>query len=343
MFPWQSIKRLLPPDVRASAADDDMAVRIRAATGPERLYHVAKVEHLTRSWVQSNRLVEHPEEGWLVLYSQASRDAREALRTRGVSYAGERDGRLFLVGPGLHVERDELASLEPGIWFAPEPDRVRNPFALGASRVPRWLLLHPGEPMTIKALAAVTELSESVVSRTVGALDAEALVDVAAGGEDARKRLVQIARARAMLSAWARERERRRIHWTSWSIGARDAEEATELLAAAGNRPIEPHWMLGGVAGAARMQRAVEPSDVVVWVQRDELPRLAARLSPRVERRSGRGTVRIAVAPDDWIFGLAQDLDGVAVADPAQLWLDCAAEGERALEAAEAVAGMMRW
>lgn len=343
MLPWQVIKRLLPRGVCASAADDDMAVRIRAVTGAERLFHVAKVERLTRSWVRSTRLAEHPDEGWLVLYSHASREAREALRARGVSYAGERDGRLFLVGPGLHVERDDLVAPHPAVSPAPEPDRVRNPFALGASRTPRWLLLHPGEQMTIKELAAVTELSESVVSRTVGALEDDALVDVAAASDDARKRLVQIARPRATLSAWARERDRRRTRWASWSIGARDVEEATELLVAAGNRPIEPRWMLGGVAGAARIRRVAEPADVAVWVRRDELRRLTARLRPQVERRRGRGMLRVAVAPDDWIFSLAQDLDGIAVADPAQLWLDCAAEGERALEAADAVAGVMRW
>jgi DNA-binding transcriptional ArsR family regulator len=343
MRPWQVIKPLLPSGIGASATDDEMAVLIRSAAGAQRLFHVAKVERLTRPWVEGNRLAEHPDEGWLVLYGQASSDAREALRARGISYAGEEDGRLFVVGPGLHVERDDRVPPESAPWQASQRDRVRNPFAVGASRVPRWLLLHPGEALTIKDVAAVTELSESVVSRTVGALDDDALVEVGTAREDARRRLVRIARPRAVLAAWARERERRRVRWVSWSIGARDAHEATELLSSVSGRPVEPGWMIGGVAGAALLQRLVEPSDVVVWARRDAVERLAALLRPRVERQPGPGMLRVAVARDDWIFGLAQDLDGVAVADPVQLWLDCAAEGERALEAAEAIAGEMRW
>jgi DNA-binding transcriptional ArsR family regulator len=320
-----------------------MAVVIRAASGTQRTFHVAKVERLTRSWVQSNRLAEHPDEGWLVLYGQASGDAREALRARAISYAGEGDGRLFLVGPGLHIERDDLVPHERDPWHAQERDRGRNPFSLAASRVPRWLLLHPDEEITIKALAGIAELSESAVSRTVGALDDDALVEVTAAREDARKRLVRVARPRGVLAAWARERERRRVRWVSWSIGARDADDAIEALAAVGNGHTEPRWMIGGLAGAAKVRRAVEPIDVAMWIRRDEIPRLAERLQPRIESRRGLGMLRLAVARDDWVFGLAQDFDGLAVADPVQLWLDCVTEGERALEAAEALADVMRW
>jgi hypothetical protein len=63
-----------------------------------------------------------------------------------------------------------------------------------------------------------------------------------------------------------------------------------------------------------------------------------------VRARGGtHGALRIAVAPDPWVLQLARDVDGVPVADSVQLWLDCATAGERALEAAEALAGEMGW
>jgi hypothetical protein len=49
------------------------------------------------------------------------------------------------------------------------------------------------------------------------------------------------------------------------------------------------------------------------------------------------------VAPDPWTVGLSRPVRGLPIADPAQLWLDCASEAERALKAADAVAQVMSW
>jgi hypothetical protein len=49
------------------------------------------------------------------------------------------------------------------------------------------------------------------------------------------------------------------------------------------------------------------------------------------------------LAPDPWTLKLARPVNGLPVADPVQLWLDTASQGERALEAAEAVADHANW
>ena len=101
-------------------------------------------------------------------------------------------------------------------------------------------------------------------------------------------------------------------------------------------------WAIGGVTGAAMVRRAVEPAEILVWSSTGHVAALADLLQP-APARGGRGIVRVAVASDAWTLSLASAVDGLRVADPVQLWLDCASEGERALEAADAVAEVTGW
>ena len=48
-------------------------------------------------------------------------------------------------------------------------------------------------------------------------------------------------------------------------------------------------------------------------------------------------------APDPWTIQLARDHAELPIADLVQLWLDCSSEGERPIEAADAVAQEMGW
>ena len=68
----------------------------------------------------------------------------------------------------------------------------------------------------------------------------------------------------------------------------------------------------------------------------------AAVVKP-LDARGARGTVELGLIPDPWTLGLSRPVDELPIADPVQLWLDCASEGERALEAADAVAQFMSW
>jgi hypothetical protein len=53
--------------------------------------------------------------------------------------------------------------------------------------------------------------------------------------------------------------------------------------------------------------------------------------------------MEVALATDRWTLELSRVVDDLPIADPVQLWLDCASEGERALEVADAVAQIMSW
>jgi hypothetical protein len=331
----------LPGPLVAEASDDELSVRLpesRSATF-RRLW----VPSLTRRTVgevldsahQSKRRI-------FVSYGQSSAEAREALRAAEISFAGD-DGRVFIRAPGIFVERDERPRRRsPEHWeLGTDETSVRNPFAKRSSRVPRWLLLHHEERFSLSDLARAVDLDPSVVSRVVRALEDAAFVREAGSDAGGRRRHIQLERPRALVDAWLPVWQRRRIRRRRWDIGARDVDEAIRLLSdAVGDRP--DRWAIGGLAGAAMVRRAVEPAEILVWITPDEVGVLGERLQPE-PARGGRGSVEVADAPDPWTLGLARVVEGVPLADPVQLWLDCASEGERALEAADAVAEVTGW
>ena len=108
---------------------------------------------------------------------------------------------------------------------------------------------------------------------------------------------------------------------TTWDIGADSAASAIKLVvSAASERDVG--WTLGGLAGAAEVARAVEPAAALVWIDPDDLAKLAEVLVPE-QSRGGRGAMRMSAAPDPWTLGLAIQGGTLPIADPVQLWLDC--------------------
>lgn len=337
---WHDIAGMLSP---LELERSGRALHVRLPEGPEAVF-----EEVTREALSSRLAAEivayasNPRAPRLfVSFRRSSPAARAMLREAGIAFAGE-DGKVFLRAPGLYVERDDDASRSTGIaeLDTGRESRIRNPFANRGSRVPRWMLDHPDAEVSPALLARETELNAAAVSRILTALEDAALIaSVEGAASRGRERRVLLTRALPMLEQWLPAWERRRIKRWRWEIGARDVEEALDLL-----RRFESQgdWTVGGLAGAALLSRVVEPVSVTVWVSMEAVGRMVEAWDP-IETRGGRGTVELALAPDAWTLGLARVLDGLPLADPAQLWLDCASQGERALEAADAVAQIMSW
>jgi DNA-binding MarR family transcriptional regulator len=272
--------------------------------------------------------------GRLVRYERSSPEARALLRKAGIPFVGS-DGEVYLHHPPLHVElpgRD-------GVLAAPLAQRPA-PFALKSSRVGRWLLLNQGAEPTIRELSAATELSESVTSRTVAALAEERLVEVNIDRNDARARRVRVPDSGALLEAFERE-TRRRLKSSTWDIGGRDVGGTLRRLAAASNRG-RLNYALGGLSGASFLRQTVEPTEVEAWIRRDDYEHWQDQLMPIAARR-GPGRLTINVLPDPYVLTLAWGSQGLSIADPLQLYLDCRRSGERALEAAHAIRQEMQW
>jgi hypothetical protein len=101
-------------------------------------------------------------------------------------------------------------------------------------------------------------------------------------------------------------------------------------------------YTVGGVAGASLIRPAVEPVEVVVWIGRDDADLWADELMATPSRPAA-GRITAQLAPDPFVLSLATNREGIQVADPVQLYLDCRAAGERALEAADAIRTEMLW
>jgi DNA-binding MarR family transcriptional regulator len=333
----------LPEPLLSEISDDEL--RVGMPEEPPTAFQLVWVPSLTRRTVDEvvDRAKHALQPRIFVSYRKSSAEARDALRAAGISFAGD-DGRVFVRAPGLFVERDgRTAPRRANEWdLGVEDDTaVRNPFAKRSSRIPRWFLLHHEESFSLSELARSVDLNPAAVSRVVRALEEAALVGEATSDAVGRRRNVRLERPRDLLDAWLPQWQRRRVRQQIWDVGARDIDETLiRLREAVEDQPYG--WAIGGLAGAAMVRRAVEPVDVVVWASDEEAATLAKVLRPE-RARGGPGVVRVAVAPDPWTLGLARRIDGLPVVDPVGLWLDCASEGERALEAAEALADIAGW
>lgn len=332
----------LPPTVVVSESDDEL--RLALPEGPALTFVPVWLASLSSRRAAeivayaSNELAPR----LFVIFRRSSPEARSALQDAEISYAGE-DGYVFVRAPGMYVERGDAAPRRRSSIGGVDDERnsaVRNPFANRSSRVARWMLNYPDQAFSPASIAQAVDLNPAAVSRILTALEDAALIgETSSRPGRGRKRTVVLRRPVALLEGWLPIWQRRRIQRWRWDIGAHDVEEALTML-----RTVdESHeWAIGGLVGAASLSRAVEPTSVTLWVSAEGVELLAAALEP-IDARGGRGTVDLGLAPDPWTLRLSRSVKGLPVADPVQLWLDCASEGERALEAADAVAQIMSW
>jgi hypothetical protein len=304
----------------------------------ERSFAVRRVGVLTRAGAEEllAEIKKAPASRWRVMiaFERSSPEARAYLRERRASYAAA-DGEVFLYDPPLYVERPPRRKVVP---IGPSP---AAPFANRASRVPRWLLLHATEQPSFRELATRLELSEAMVSRTMRALTDDGLAAIGADPADARRRLAQLPESGPLLDAFERAAALRRSRRVTWEIDAGDAPDAIKTIHKTA-RKLNVAYAIGGVAGASLVRRLVEPVDVVVWIRQGDVDLWAETLAPIVSRPAP-GRVTMQLARDPFVLSLATDRDGIRVADPVQLYLDCRAAGEGALEAADAIRAEMRW
>lgn len=341
MHIWQSKAFALGEPLIAEPVGDEH-LDLRLPEGPVQRFRCIRIATLTHDqalWLASVSF----ESPVIAFYRRASAGALALLREAEISFVGEEDGRTFLRAPGLLVDRPARRSAQPANAdheHSTESAASRNPFAKRGSRVIRWLLLHPDRSFAVTELAAKLDLSSAIVSRTLRALELNGLVLDETGGVG-RERRMRLRSGQAALDEWQPQWGARRISRHRWDIGAANPEAALDLIIDA-LVPQPGRWALGGVMGAASVKRVVEPADVLIWTTEVERETLREALAP-TPVRGGRGTVEVAIAPDPWTVDLAQMRNGVPVADNVQLWLDCAGSGERAVEAASAIAIESGW
>jgi DNA-binding MarR family transcriptional regulator len=333
--------------------DGNIAVATVDDSGIEARFRVIDVPSLTAPKVADEVF---PHSGYgdplLVRFERASDIARESLREQRISWSGP-DGELFLFTPRLHVERQRQPSRADASG-APK-QRPANYFSKRTSRVVKWLLNHPHDEPRVTSLAAELELSESTVSRAIDSLARDRFVMIIDHIADNREKRFRLQNGERLLENWARVWEAKHVASVNWDIGTWDVASTAEnflhsanMLSQQTSRVDEQfRWCLGGLSGAALVRKAVEPSSVFVWVEKDELSAWREFLMPAPgARRSGNSLLTLGLSDDPYLFRIADSRQhnpdalwgpNVSVADPVQLFLDCRRAGERGLEAAEAM------
>ena len=108
----------------------------------------------------------------VVFADRLSETARATLRERGWGWLDRRRGHLRLWVPGLRIDSTIAAS------GAAEPaaTRIRDPFTEKGRDLALWLLLHPHEPASPRAISREIDVSAGQISNLLAALRAESLL-----------------------------------------------------------------------------------------------------------------------------------------------------------------------
>lgn len=241
----------------------------------------------------------------LVAAPYLSRGVREAIEEEGSSYADHTGNvRLVLDEPGLFIVTSGAAS-------NPWPEERR--FTLRGAKAGRVVcaLARATPPIGVRALAAAADTDPGYVSRLLGMLDREALVDRTARGQvgrvDWRKLLVRWAdeaplESRTTASTWLAPRGLKSL----WD-GLRSAAFpylVTGSAAAAGIAPVAPTRLASvyvedpeGAAKALGLRAADAGANVVLLQPED------GSLFDRADDRDGLRTAVLPVVVADLLSG----------------------------------------
>lgn len=246
-----------------------------------------------------------------------SESAAEVLRKRGYGYldlAG--NGRLAF--DGIYIERKG----NPNRFS--ERSELRTLFSPKASRLLRILLMCPNEPWRMAALAEEADVSLGLVAKVKPLLlDREWAADTPHG--------LALKNPRSALEAWAASFRRRSAQVHDY-YGFGSVREMEARIAAAAEE-VGARYALAEFSGAERLAPHVRYSRATAYVEAETLEEVARRAELRPVET---GPNACLFEPyDDGVFFGAEEIGGVEVAHPVQLYLDLKKAKGRGEEAAD--------
>ena len=285
-----------------------------AASIDSALRHVSRyAEELQRSGHVAEKVVP------LVVVPFMGGVGRERCAEHSVSWM-DLAGNARIVAPGLrvHIEGKPNRYKRRG--------RPSTAFAPKSSRIARWLLMHPDEPLTQRELARATGTDEGHTSRVVGKLlDEELIVRTDSGAVRPRD-------PDLLLDAWREVYDFTRHHVVRGHIAARSGEAMLRHLTASLDRASVP-YAATGLAAAWTLGRFAAFRTTTVYLQRELSPDLVAEMSFQEDARGANAW--LVVPNDEGVFhGAITTRDGIVCVHPVQAYLDLHAHPERAEDAA---------
>jgi hypothetical protein len=248
--------------------------------------------------------------------SPAGRRACEAARVAWFDLAGN----AHIVAPGVRVIVDGRPNHRRG------PGRPASLFAPKSARVARWLLTHPGEAFTQRAIARATDMTEGFVSRIVAGLERDHYVV-----RDERGAL-RVPDPALLLDAWSDDYQFTRHTLIAGHVAARSGDALARVvgdtLAAA-----RVEHAATGLAAAWQLTRFAAFRIATFYVTAPPSAALTTKLGFREDARGAN--LWLVVPNDAGVLQGAEDHGGVRCVHPVQAYLDLKAHPERAPEAAE--------
>lgn len=244
--------------------------------------------------------------------------AREFARSVGLSWL-DLSGNADIRGPGVRI----LVEGRPNRFAS--PGRPSTAYSDKAARISRVMLVEPERWWRQADLIEATGLSSGYVSKVVGRMTEDELLDNQAEDRSFRPRSPDL-----LLDAWAQVYDFRKHDIARYHAIGRTGVEVAEAVAGklAGRSDLK--WAATGLAAAWRLTRYADFRLVTFFVSAPLLDPEALGLRP-VDRGEN---VWIAVPRDEGVLYAAEEVSGVRCAHPVQVYLDLLGHPERAEEAA---------
>jgi len=229
-------------------------------------------------------------------------------------------GNAHIVAPNLRI----IVEGRPNLFLA--AGRPPNLFAPKSSRVARWLLIHPDEPVTQRELARAVEMGEGFVSRVVSRLIQEGHLFRENG------KALRIKDPSLLLDAWSERYDFSRHTIQKGHIAARSGDALLERLRdMLRSKNIE--YAVTGLAAAWVHIRFAGFRTVALYLSQAPSDELQKDLG---FSNDPRGANTWLVVPNDrGVFHGASAKKGIRCVHPVQAYLDLKGQPERAAEAAE--------
>ncbi len=244
--------------------------------------------------------------------------AREFARSKGLSWL-DLSGNADIRAPGVRI----LVEGNPNRFAS--PGRPSTAFSDKASRISRVMLVEPERWWRQRDIVEATDLSTGYISKVVGRLDEDELLERHPVDRRFRPRSPDL-----LLDGWAQVYDFRKHDIARFHAVGRTGASVAEAVSRSLAERSDTRWAATGLAAAWLWTRHADFRLATFFVSKPLLDPEALGL-----RAVDRGeNVWVAVPRDDGVLFAAEKLSGIQCAHPVQVYLDLLGHPERAEEAA---------
>ncbi len=229
-------------------------------------------------------------------------------------------GNARIIAPGLRI----IMEGQPNRFKS--RGRPSTAFAPKSSRIARWLLMHPDQPITQREIARATDMDEGFTSRIVAKLEEDNLIFRDNEGA------IKPRDPDLLLDAWREGYDFFKHHIIRGHIPARSGDALLHQVADA-LVDSSVAYAATGLAAAWLWNHFAGFRIVTMYLREDPSPQLLESISFREDNRGAN--VWLVVPNDMGVFHEAKKREGVYCVHPVQAYLDLKNHPERSTEAAE--------